>query len=50
VQKPSSVTEAAVEQAVADIARTTEALLDQLPDRRNPPPTLPPLRRVAGAR
>jgi hypothetical protein len=50
VQKPSSITEAAVEQAVADIARTTEALLDQLPDRRNPPPTLPPLRRVAGAR
>jgi hypothetical protein len=50
VQKPSSVTESAVEQAVADIARTTEALLDQLPDRRNPPPTLPPLRRVAGAR
>ena len=34
-----------VEAAVADVAAVTERLLDELPPRRQPPPTVPPLRR-----
>jgi hypothetical protein len=45
VQQPSAATEAAFEAAVADVARTTAALLGQLPPRRQPPATVPPLRR-----
>ena len=44
----SSVTPAtapAVERAVATIAEATEALLSDLPARRQPPATVPPLRR-----
>jgi hypothetical protein len=40
---------AAVEEAVEAIAAATERLLDRLPPRRHPPPTLPPLRRLAPA-
>ncbi len=47
VQKTSAATEEAFERAVAEIAESTAALLAALPPRRNPPPTLPPLRRIA---
>lgn len=44
---PSARTDEAVEVAVAAIARATAELLATLPPRRQPPPTLPPLRRIA---
>ena len=47
VQKVSKETEAAFERAVATIAEATTALLAELPARRQPPPTEPPLRRLA---
>jgi hypothetical protein len=47
VQSVSAVTEDAVERAVRDIADATSRLLASLPERRQPPPTLPPLRRKA---
>ena len=47
VQKTSARTEAAVERAVLKIAAATEELLGELPPRQQPPPTLPPLRRIA---
>lgn len=43
--KPSAANEARFEAAVHEITHITEALLVDLPPRRNPPPTLPPLRR-----
>ena len=46
VQKTSPATEAAFEAAVAEIAHITAHLLEDLPPRKQPPPTLPPLRRV----
>ena len=45
VQQPSEATAAAVDEAVRDIATATAALLAQLPPRRQPPATVPPLRR-----
>jgi hypothetical protein len=47
VQQASALTLAAVEEAVRDITAATTALLAQLPPRRQPPTTLPPLRRPA---
>ena len=47
ITKPSGVTVQRFEEAVADIAAITAALLADLPERRTPPPTLPPLRRIA---
>lgn len=47
VQKTSVNTEAAFEKAVRKITRASEELLAQLPPRQQPPPTLPPLRRIA---
>jgi len=47
VTATSAATEAAVEVAVSAIAATTAELLAALPPRRQPPPTLPPLRRLA---
>jgi hypothetical protein len=47
VQKTSPATEEAFERAVAAITATTTELLAELPPRRQPPPTLPPLRRLA---
>jgi hypothetical protein len=53
VRKVSGVTgrtktnEAAFDDAVAAIAEATASLLRALPPRRQPPPTLPPLRRLA---
>jgi hypothetical protein len=46
VQSPSAATDAAFEEAVAAISRATNHLLEGLPPRRQPPPTLPPLRRI----
>jgi hypothetical protein len=45
VQSLSDSTRDAFEVAVAEVAATTARLLATLPDRRQPPPTLPPLRR-----
>lgn len=47
VQKTSSATEEAFEHAVRHITEVTTDLLSQLPPRKQPPPTLPPLRRIA---
>lgn len=47
VQKVSVNTEAAFEKAVRKVTRATEELLAQLPPRQQPPPTVPPLRRIA---
>jgi hypothetical protein len=49
IGKPSSVTEERFEQAVAEITVIAKALLLELPPRKNPPPTEPPLRRLARA-
>lgn len=46
VQKPSAATAEAFERAVASVAAATGELLAGLPERRQPPPTLPPLRRL----
>lgn len=45
ITHPSQVTEAAFSTAVAAVAEATARLLAQLPARRTPPPTVPPLRR-----
>ena len=47
VQKTSTSTEDAFERAVAEITATTTRLLAELPLRRQPPKTEPPLRRLA---
>ena len=45
VQSVSDSTRDAFEAAVAEVAATTTRLLDALPARRQPPATVPPLRR-----
>ena len=45
VQKPTDATAAAMQRAVQQIAQATTELLATLPARKQPPPTLPPLRR-----
>jgi hypothetical protein len=47
VQKTSAATEEAFERAVREIAHITTHLLVELPPRKQPPPTEPPLRRLA---
>jgi hypothetical protein len=47
VQSTSAQTEEAFERAVAQVAEATTSLLAGLPPRKQPPPTLPPLRRIA---
>jgi hypothetical protein len=47
VQKTSAETEAAFERAVTQITKATTTLIGALPPRKQPPPTLPPLRRIA---
>lgn len=49
VQKTSDATAEAFERAVAIITEATSDVIAALPPRRNPPPTLPPLRRIRGA-
>jgi hypothetical protein len=46
VQTVTSRTEAPFESAVVAIAAITTQLLAELPPRQQPPPTLPPLRRI----
>jgi hypothetical protein len=47
VQSTSAATEEAVERAVRTVAQATSMLIAELPPRKVPPPTLPPLRRIA---
>ena len=47
ITKVSAANEERFEAAVAEIAAVTEALLVDLPPRRQPPRTEPPLRRLA---
>lgn len=47
VQSTSPRTEEAFERAVAKVLEATAELLEELPPRKQPPPTLPPLRRLA---
>lgn len=47
VQKTSANTEAAFERAVAIIAEATQRVVQELPPRKVPPKTQPPLRRLA---
>jgi hypothetical protein len=47
VQSRSKSTEAPFEVAVHSIAKATAQLLSELPPRRQPPTSTPPLRRVA---
>lgn len=46
IQSRSGRTEPAVERAIRRVSEATEELLRELPPRRQPPPTLPPLRRL----
>jgi hypothetical protein len=45
--RPSSANTEAFEAAVVEVAATTARLLHALPERRQPPKTDPPLRRLA---
>ena len=45
ITRPSGVAEDAFETAVAEVATSTARLLAALPARRQPPKTVPPLRR-----
>jgi hypothetical protein len=47
VQSTSAKTSEAFERAVQVIAAASTELLAELPPRQQPPPTLPPLRRIA---
>lgn len=47
VQSTSARTADAFERAVAEVTMVTHRLLAELPPRQQPPPTLPPLRRLA---
>jgi len=47
VQSLSPKTEAAFERAVRKVTAASAELLRDLPPRQQPPPTLPPLRRLA---
>jgi len=47
VRKPSVAVSERYDEAVRAIAEVTSALLGDLPPRKQPPPTEPPLRRIA---
>lgn len=49
VRQPSVAVTPQFEEAVRAVAAATRELLGDLPPRRQPPPTLPPLRRRASA-
>ena len=49
VQSTSAHTEAAFERAVEIVAAATAELLGELPPRRQPPKSVPPLRRLRAA-
>ncbi len=48
IREPSATTVDAFERAVATIAAATTELLTELPPRKQPPTTVPPMRRHAG--
>lgn len=50
IQSTTDRTEFCFEEAVRTVADATARLLEQLPSRRNPPPVLPPLRRMGSSR
>ena len=50
VQSPSPKTDESFERAVRKVTEATAELLVGLPPRRQPPPTLPPLRRLTSRR
>ena len=50
VQSTSAATSEAFDRAVAQVTAATTDLLASLPPRKQPPPTLPPLRRLSRAR
>lgn len=50
VQSTSARTEMAFDRAVQRVYEATADLLAELPPRQQPPPTLPPLRRLAAKR
>lgn len=50
VRAPSPANEADFNEAVRAVALATAHLLAVLPPRRQPPPTIPPLRRLASSR
>jgi len=45
IVRPTDSVAEAFEAAVAEVAASTRRLLDELPQRRQPPKTVPPLRR-----
>jgi hypothetical protein len=45
IRHPNDATHEAFERAVAEIASVTARVLQAMPTRRQPPPTVPPLRR-----
>ncbi|MBN9635917.1 MAG: DUF2277 family protein [Actinobacteria bacterium] len=45
ITRPTAANVDAFEAAVAEVTAVTESLLNQLPARRQPPKTVPPLRR-----
>ena len=45
IRSPNDVSRDAFERAVAEVAAATAKVLDAMPSRRQPPPTIPPLRR-----
>lgn len=47
IQSRSMRTDESFERAVKKVTEATAQLLDELPARRQPPPTLPPLRRLS---
>jgi hypothetical protein len=47
VAKPPAAAAEIYAQTIDQVAEAMTTLLGQLPARRNPPPTLPPLRRIA---
>ncbi len=49
ISKVSSVTQDAVDRAVDAVAEATGILLAELPERKSPPSSEPPLRRLARA-
>jgi hypothetical protein len=48
IREPSAATAEAFEAAVSTIAAATSALLADLPPRKQPPTTVPPMRRHGG--
>ncbi len=47
IREPSAATAEAFDEAVRTVTEATAALLESLPPRRQPPTTVPPLRRLS---